>query len=115
MDKTKLADNESEACQLLTSVHSIFASKSPSVQPYAHSTSYREILENLETVFGFEIWLLPDVLQEAQTCGLFENSSRVEAQNLASLLELFERHVDDRVLVFQHKQSPTANQVCDFA
>ena len=90
--------------QLLAAVHPIFASKVPSVSTHGQSESTRDILQNLETVFEFEIWLLPDALQEAQIHSLSENASQ-GVLVLTSLLSIFERYVDERVLNFCYKQN----------
>ena len=89
--------------QLLAAVHPIFASKVPSLSTHGRSESTRDILQNLETIFEFEIWLLPDALQEAQIHNISKNASQ-GVLVLTSLLDIFERCVDERVLHFCHKQ-----------
>ena len=113
-----LATNAPEEWQLLASVHPIFAFKSPSIEPFGQSESDREILKNLETVFEFEIWLLPDALQEAQAYSLSENASQEGILALASLLGLFEDYVDERVFDFYQQRFRTpllGTQVCHLA
>lgn len=114
-----LATNASEEWQLLASVHPIFASKLPSVEPFGQSESNCEILKNFETIFEFEMWLLPDALQEAQAYSLSENASQEGVLALASLLRLFEDYIDERVFDFTQEQRLRTQligiQVCNLA
>jgi uncharacterized protein YdiU (UPF0061 family) len=91
------AINTQEEWRLLNAVYPIFASKSPA-QHIDQSESDRHAFENFETVFEFEIWLLPHALQEAHAFSLSKNAFQEGLQVFSSLLGSFERYVDKRAL-----------------
>lgn len=54
----------SEWWQLLAEVLPIFTSQLPHKELQCLKNFERDTLENIRTVFEFEIWLLPDTIQE---------------------------------------------------
>lgn len=87
----------SEEWQLLSAVHLIFAAQAPAINLADLSGADKDVCLNLLTIFDFEIWLVPDALQEAQALSLAGNTSNLASRALASLLGVFEQYVDDIV------------------
>ncbi len=87
--------------QLLASVHLVFAARPPRINVADLRETEREILSNLVTNLEFELWLVPDALQEAQGLSLSRRAYHGFAA-LTSLLDIFERYVND---VLSHSSS----------
>jgi hypothetical protein len=80
--------------QLLASVHLVFAAQPPTINAAHLGDTEREILANLVTILEFELWLVPDALQEAQGLSLSGSAYHGFAA-LTSLLDIFEQYVDN--------------------
>ncbi|KIX02125.1 uncharacterized protein Z518_08064 [Rhinocladiella mackenziei CBS 650.93] len=93
-----LAGDASADWQLLAAVHPIFASTLPSAKLGRLGRHERDVLDNLETVFEFESWLLPDALREAKTSSLFVDAPGECASCLSFLLQSLEGHVHPKAL-----------------
>lgn len=101
-----------EDWQLLKSIHPIFASKAPFSKAQRLRQSDQDILSNLETIFDFEIWLLPDALQEALASGIAERSSEEATQVLAYILNCLEHYVDGKILHLDSSSRLSDGEVC---
>lgn len=96
MDMERLAVVGVEEWQLLKAVQPIFAHRPGHIL----GPSDKGTLLNLETIYDFEVWLLPSTLREAFDCGLPEYSPQGGSQVLMAILHSFEKSVAERALAF---------------
>ncbi|KAK5046531.1 hypothetical protein LTR84_008334 [Exophiala bonariae] len=91
-------DDAPEEWRLLGCVHPFFACKLFSVDNVDSNEWTRETILNLQTLFDFEIWLVPDALQEALILQRTKNVCPEGIAALVSLLQLFEDSLGDGIL-----------------
>lgn len=105
----EFSGDASEEWQLLGCVHPFFASELFSTDIDGHDEGSRATLLNVQTLFDFEIWLVPDALQEALILSRTRTVSSEGIAALMGLLQLFENSLGDGIL--QHR--PGSDQVRD--
>jgi hypothetical protein len=99
-----------EWLRLLAEVLPIFTSQLPNKELQRLKTFECDTLENIITVFEFEMWLLPDTIQEWLASTRVSHDTHAVGSALTFLLDSFEGYVNASIVDMDVRYKATANE-----